>query len=72
MYDARPLRFECRCSRAKVADVLSRFPPENLADMKTDEGVLVATCEFCRAEYRFDDDDLLSLNEQRKKSNPKS
>ncbi len=72
MYDSRPLRFECRCSRKKVADVLSRFAPENLADMKTDEGVLVATCEFCRAEYRFDDDDLVTLNELRKKSNSTS
>src|SRR5690606_24203782 len=50
VFDGRPLRFTCRCSREKVARTLASFSPEDLADMKTDEGLIVATCEFCRTE----------------------
>ena len=63
VYETKPLAFHCRCSREKVAEVLSRFKPAELADMKTDDGRLVATCEFCRAEYAFDDDEIAALNE---------
>jgi molecular chaperone Hsp33 len=61
VFDGKPLRFSCRCSRDKVARTLASFSAEDLQDMKTDEGLIVATCEFCRAEYRFDDAQLEEL-----------
>jgi molecular chaperone Hsp33 len=61
IYDNKQLSFQCRCSGDKVAATLASFAPEELADMKTDEGLIVATCEFCRTDYKFDDAALESL-----------
>ena len=58
LYESRPMRFHCRCSRDKVERTLAAFPPSELDDMKTDDGFIVATCEFCQSEFKFDDDGL--------------
>ncbi len=55
LYDNKPLKFQCRCSGEKVAATLASFPTEELSDMKTEDGLIVATCEFCRTDYKFDD-----------------
>jgi len=56
------LSFGCRCSRQRVELMLRRFPPEDLDDMKTPEGELVVTCEFCKAAFRFDEAELARLH----------
>ena len=61
VYGTRPLELRCRCSREKVASVLARFRPDELGDMRAEDGRLVATCEFCRTDYFFDDEDLAEL-----------
>ena len=61
VFDGRPLRFHCRCSRERVANTLASFSADDLKDMKTDAGLIVATCEFCRTDYTFDDDQLAEL-----------
>lgn len=55
VFDSRPIEFRCRCSRDKIAQALASFEPDSLADMKTDAGLIVATCEFCHTDYNFDD-----------------
>jgi molecular chaperone Hsp33 len=61
VFDGRPLRFHCRCSRERVANTLASFSADDLKDMKTEAGLIVATCEFCGADYTFDDDQLAEL-----------
>lgn len=61
VFEGRPLRFHCRCSRDRVANTLASFSADDLKDMKTDAGLIVATCEFCRTDYTFDDDQLAEL-----------
>jgi molecular chaperone Hsp33 len=61
VFDGRPLRFHCRCSRERVANTLASFSADDLKDMKTDAGLIVATCEFCHTDYTFDDDQLAEL-----------
>ena len=61
VFEGRPLRFHCRCSRDRVANTLASFSADDLKDMKTDAGLIVATCEFCRTDYTFDDDQLAAL-----------
>ncbi|MDP6172637.1 MAG: Hsp33 family molecular chaperone HslO [Rhodospirillales bacterium] len=58
VYDPRPLAFSCSCSRQKVIRTLTAFPRDELADMWTEDGNIVATCEFCQSDYVFSDDDL--------------
>jgi molecular chaperone Hsp33 len=50
--DPRPLSYGCRCSRARLVDVLDRFPPDDLDHMAVD-GDIVMTCEFCNFDFRF-------------------
>jgi molecular chaperone Hsp33 len=50
---ARALSFGCRCSRARLAGVLSGFPEADL-DHMAEEGTITMTCEFCNVAFRFD------------------
>jgi molecular chaperone Hsp33 len=49
---ARALSYGCRCSRARLADILETFPAEDLDHMAVD-GDIVMTCEFCNIDFRF-------------------
>ena len=51
-YQPQPLRFACRCSRERVADMLGALPRGDIEEMKAD-GDSVITCEFCSARYVF-------------------
>ena len=57
VFEPRPLRDGCRCSRQKLENVLRTLPRMEIEDLKND-GAVEVTCEFCTALYRFDDDDL--------------
>lgn len=57
------LRSGCRCSRERVAQVLSTIPRSDLEEYKID-GNVEMTCEFCNTTYYFDDDDLDRLHPQ--------
>ncbi|MDP7424126.1 MAG: Hsp33 family molecular chaperone HslO [Rhodospirillales bacterium] len=61
IYTSKPLKFQCRCTEEKISATLASFSPDDLADMKTAEGLIVTTCEFCLTEYNFDDDALAAL-----------
>ncbi len=53
VFPTRPLRFACRCSRERVARVLASLSHEEIAEYTVD-GEIVATCQFCNTEQRFD------------------
>jgi len=57
VFEPQPLRFTCRCSRERVARTLASFPRAEIKDLRVD-GEVAVTCEFCGADYRFDDDAL--------------
>ena len=56
---ARALSFGCRCSRARLADILEGFPEDDLDHMAVD-GDIVMTCEFCNFDFRFPRTDVRS------------
>jgi molecular chaperone Hsp33 len=49
---ARALSFGCRCSRARLANILEGFSSDDLDHMAVD-GDIVMTCEFCNYDFRF-------------------
>jgi molecular chaperone Hsp33 len=53
-----PLSSFCRCSRAKVENVLLAFGASELSDMLDDHGQISVTCEFCTKRYVFSLDEL--------------
>ena len=53
VYKPRPLHHACRCSRAKVDQTLRSFPRKEIEAMAVGN-VITVTCEFCKADYVFD------------------
>lgn len=49
----RRLAYGCRCSRARLADLLAGFSTDDLDHMSI-EGEITMTCEFCNVDFRFD------------------
>ncbi len=49
----RALSYGCRCSRARLAQVLEGFGHEDL-DHMAESGAITMTCEFCNLDFRFD------------------
>ncbi len=47
----------CRCSREKLGAVIGGFTAEEIADC-IEDGAILARCEFCSAEYRFDPEEF--------------
>ena len=48
----------CRCSREKIENTIKTMPREEITN---DEGEVQVVCEFCKADYTFDSDDLDKL-----------
>lgn len=44
----------CRCDPAYLASVLSRFPPEERADMANEDGLIIVDCAFCSKQFAID------------------
>ncbi len=60
LYDADGVRNECRCSDKKVSSTLRSFPRAEVEDLRED-GVVRVTCEFCKTDYVFGDNELDAL-----------
>lgn len=60
LLDQRALRFECSCSRERVADVLRSIGEEE-ARAAAAEGMAEIVCEFCGQRYHFDADAIGAL-----------
>ncbi len=49
---SRALAYGCRCSRARLSNILEGFSTDDLDHMAV-EGSIVMTCEFCNLDFRF-------------------
>ena len=45
---------QCRCSPEKITAALDQMPPEQLADLVADSGMIEVTCEFCKTMRAID------------------
>lgn len=61
LYHKKSIKFKCHCSSEKLGKILASFPPKEVEDMKTDEGLITSNCEFCGTNYRFDDKILKAI-----------
>ncbi|GBQ25288.1 heat shock protein Hsp33 [Acetobacter estunensis NRIC 0472] len=53
----RALAYGCRCSRAKLSDILARFPQDDL-DHMAEDGQITMKCEFCNHDFHFGRDEV--------------
>ena len=56
--DARALVAQCRCSRERIAGMLTSFEPEERADMVEADGMIRVTCEYCATVYELVPDEI--------------
>lgn len=58
VWEGKALEARCRCSAEAVARMLRGIPRAEIEGLKDDSGKVVITCEFCRTDYAYGDDDL--------------
>ncbi|HVL42490.1 MAG TPA: Hsp33 family molecular chaperone HslO, partial [Brevundimonas sp.] len=56
--DARALVAQCRCSRDRIAGVLTSFNPEERAGMVEADGKIRVTCEYCATVYELEPEEI--------------
>jgi molecular chaperone Hsp33 len=61
VFKPRRLRFECRCSRDRVAAMLAGLGRDELESILRDEHQVGVDCEYCGESYRFDAVDVEQL-----------
>jgi molecular chaperone Hsp33 len=62
VFAPQDLRFGCRCTRERVEKLLQSFPDAEVEEMRQDDGLVVVTCQFCNAGFRFDEAQLARLH----------
>jgi molecular chaperone Hsp33 len=53
-FDERPIKFGCRCSRIKVADMLKMLGEEEVNSILLEKDAVETNCDFCSQVYIFD------------------
>ncbi|MDD2325413.1 MAG: Hsp33 family molecular chaperone HslO [Alphaproteobacteria bacterium] len=53
VYDTLALRHACRCSRERIEGILASMPKDELETLRTDDGQLTVTCQFCGVSHAF-------------------
>lgn len=61
LFRGSAVRFECRCSPARVAGILRALGSEEVREVLREQGAVTVTCEFCHRPYRFDPVDIEAL-----------
>jgi molecular chaperone Hsp33 len=54
MFGGHDVRFECRCSRERVATMLRSLGVDEVRAVIAEQGAVTVTCEFCQRPYKFD------------------
>ena len=61
VFGGHEVKFECRCSRERVASVLRSLGADEVRSVIAEQGTCTVTCEFCQKPYRFDAIDVEQL-----------
>lgn len=58
LFDARPVGYDCRCTREHLANVVRLLGEGEVGDIVREQGQLELTCEFCNKAFRFQPDEV--------------
>lgn len=64
LFDSRPVRFQCRCSRTKMKQVLRIVGEKDCQELLAEAGAVEVNCDFCNRSYRFDPIDVTLIFQQ--------
>ena len=54
VFEPLPLSFSCSCNQERIIAVLREFPRNDVEDMRSSDGSIAVTCEFCSRAHRLD------------------
>jgi len=60
-FEARPIVWQCSCTRERVADMLRMLGRTEVEDILQTQGKIEVACEFCGQPYQFDEVDSAVL-----------
>lgn len=63
--ERQAVRFRCRCSLARVRDVLASLGEAELREILSEQGQIEVRCNFCGRRYTFDEADVEHLIKRR-------
>jgi molecular chaperone Hsp33 len=61
LYDPDPVVFKCDCSRERSANTLQIMSQDELLELIEKQGVIDVGCQFCHANYQFDETDIRAM-----------
>lgn len=61
LYDAKEIKFACRCSQNRVENILRGLGTEEINDIINTQGEVSVACEYCATKYNFDKAQLIEL-----------
>lgn len=61
VFTGHEVKFACRCSRERVANVLRSLGQDEVRSVLVEQGAVTVTCEFCQKPYKFDSIDAEQL-----------
>ena len=65
---SQQLKFECECSKARFARILSKLPESDLQEMIDEDNGCEVVCKFCGKKYYFPGETLQGYLDGRKKA----
>jgi molecular chaperone Hsp33 len=66
IYSPTHIRFKCRCTRARVIDILRTIPRQEIEEVCEKEGRVEIKCEFCSEQYNFVESQLDEIYQEKK------
>ena len=61
LYNARKVRFNCRCTPEKMKQVLTILGEKEVKELLVERGNVEVRCDFCNQDYQFDSIDITML-----------
>jgi molecular chaperone Hsp33 len=61
LFEAKPTRFYCKCSRVKVSGMLQMLGKNEVESILIEQEKIKVNCDFCNKEYAFDAVDAATL-----------
>jgi molecular chaperone Hsp33 len=62
LYPPTPVTFACTCSKARSAEALKNIEKSELLKIIAEEGAIRMDCQYCNAQYVFDQMDVESIH----------
>ncbi|KTD49228.1 Hsp33 family molecular chaperone HslO [Legionella quateirensis] len=61
LFETRPTRFQCRCNKEKMKQVITTLGKEDAEALLQEQSVIEISCDFCNQKYTFDSIDVAIL-----------